>query len=79
MKCSEQKPQGQTYTLKLSASDGALTGTDTLVLTVNKAPVVNAGPDQTITLPGSATLSGSATDDGIPNSAWRIKLYLEQG
>src|SRR5205814_2131939 len=57
---------GGTYTLKLSASDSALTGTDTIVLTVNKAPVVNAGPDQTITLPDSATLSGSATDDGIP-------------
>ena len=37
------------------------------MLTVNKNPVVNAGPDQTITLPGAATLSGSATDDGIPN------------
>jgi hypothetical protein len=33
----------------------------------NQAPVVNAGPDQTITLPGSATLSGTATDDGLPN------------
>src|SRR5437764_9065471 len=32
----------------------------------NQAPVVNAGPDQTVpTL--SATLSGSATDDGLPN------------
>lgn len=56
---------GGTYTLKLSASDSVLTGTDTIVLTVNKAPVVNAGPDQTITLSDSATLSGSATDDGI--------------
>jgi len=34
----------------------------------NQTPVVNAGPDQTITLPDSATLSGSATDDGIPSS-----------
>src|SRR5437868_1424483 len=57
---------GGSYTLKLSASDSARTGTDTIVLTVNNAPVVNAGPDQTITLPDSATLSGSATDDGIP-------------
>jgi uncharacterized repeat protein (TIGR01451 family) len=57
---------GGIYTLKLSASDSALTGTDTIILTVNKAPVVNAGPDQTITLPDSAPLSGSATDDDIP-------------
>jgi hypothetical protein len=28
---------------------------------------VNAGPDQTITLPNGTTLSGSATDDWLPN------------
>jgi FtsP/CotA-like multicopper oxidase with cupredoxin domain len=33
----------------------------------NQAPVVNAGTDQTITLPMSATLAGTATDDGLPN------------
>ena len=33
----------------------------------NVAPVVNAGPDQTITLPGSATLVGTASDDGLPS------------
>jgi hypothetical protein len=32
----------------------------------NQAPLVNAGPDQTITLPASASLSGTATDDGLP-------------
>jgi uncharacterized repeat protein (TIGR01451 family) len=33
----------------------------------NQAPIVNAGPDQTITLPAGASLSGTATDDGLPN------------
>jgi len=33
----------------------------------NTAPVANAGADQTVTLPASATLAGSATDDGLPN------------
>jgi hypothetical protein len=33
----------------------------------NTAPVVNAGADQTITLPASATLNGTITDDGQPN------------
>jgi hypothetical protein len=28
--------------------------------------VVNAGPDQTITLPSNATLDGTVTDDGLP-------------
>jgi hypothetical protein len=32
----------------------------------NTAPVVNAGPDQTVPSP-SATLNGSASDDGLPN------------
>ena len=29
--------------------------------------MVNAGPDQTITLPAAASLSGTVTDDGLPN------------
>ena len=58
---------GGVYTLKLTANDGALSGSDNVIITVNKAPVVNAGPDQTITLPADANLSGSATDDGLPN------------
>jgi len=32
----------------------------------NQAPTVNAGPNQTITLPASATLTGTVTDDGLP-------------
>src|SRR4029450_12235906 len=44
---------------------------DDLTVTVNatsgnQAPVVNAGSDQTVTLPNSANLSGTATDDGLP-------------
>ncbi|HEY2384491.1 MAG TPA: hypothetical protein VGK48_25210, partial [Terriglobia bacterium] len=32
----------------------------------NQPPVVNAGPDQSITLPAQANLSGAAPDDGLP-------------
>ena len=32
----------------------------------NKAPSLATGPDQTITLPNTATLTASATDDGLP-------------
>lgn len=35
--------------------------------TGNQPPVVNAGPDQQITLPAQATMQGSVTDDGLPN------------
>jgi hypothetical protein len=59
------------YTLRLTASDGALSTADDIVVTVNpvvnQPPVVNAGPDQTITLPATASLSGTVTDDGLPN------------
>src|SRR5262249_46558411 len=33
----------------------------------NQAPVVDAGPDQTIDLPNVATLNGTVTDDGLPS------------
>src|SRR5207248_2367576 len=33
---------------------------------VNQPPLVNAGPDQSITLPASASFTGVATDDGLP-------------
>jgi len=35
--------------------------------TGNVAPIVNAGPDQQVTLPAQATMQGSVTDDGLPN------------
>ncbi len=34
---------------------------------VNQPPVVNAGVDATITLPATASLDGTVTDDGLPN------------
>ena len=64
-----------TYVLQLSATDGALTSTSTVTITVNAAPPVNqpptvsAGSNQTITLPASAGLSGAASDDGLPASS----------
>ena len=53
------------YVLRLTASDSELTSSDELTVTVeprNLAPVVNAGADQTVTLPATASLSG--TRDG---------------
>ena len=34
--------------------------------TPNAAPAVDAGPDQSVTLPATATLAGSVNDDGLP-------------
>jgi uncharacterized protein YjiK len=38
---------------------------------VNQPPIVNAGPDQTVTLPNNATLDGTVSDDGLPNPPGR--------
>lgn len=40
----------------------------------NAPPVVNAGSNQTITLPATASLSGTATDDGLPNPPATLTL-----
>jgi PKD repeat protein len=61
-----------TYVLRLTANDSALSASSTVTITVNaapvnQAPVVNAGSNQTITLPAAANLNGTVTDDGLPN------------
>lgn len=56
-----------TYVLRLQGSDGQLSASDTVTVVSNGVPVVNAGADQSITLPATATLSGVVTDDGLPN------------
>src|SRR5262249_35101194 len=57
-----------TYVLRLTAYDGALTSTSDVTIFANGPPVVNAGANQAITWPGLANLSGTATDDGLPNN-----------
>src|SRR5437667_358281 len=40
----------------------------------NKPPAITGGPAQTITLPDSAILSVSATDDGLPKPSSRLEV-----
>jgi fibro-slime domain-containing protein/RHS repeat-associated protein len=69
-----------TYVLRLTANDSMLLGQDDVAVTVvkpNEAPVVSAGADQTVTLPGTAPLNGSVGDDGLPagaalSSTWSV-------
>lgn len=63
--------RGGTYVLRLTANDSALLSSDDVTVTViqlNAAPIVSAGDDQTITLPSTASLNGTVTDDGLPTS-----------
>ncbi|HSV39815.1 MAG TPA: hypothetical protein VLI04_13745, partial [Nocardioidaceae bacterium] len=58
-----------TYTLRLTANDGALSAFDDVIVTVeraNAAPVVNAGVDQAIQLPAGTALDGTLVDPGYP-------------
>jgi RHS repeat-associated protein len=61
------------YTLQLRADDTQLQTTANVTVQVNpanKAPVVSAGPNQTIALPtNTVTLTGTVTDDGLPSGA----------
>jgi hypothetical protein len=58
-----------TYVLRFTANDSALAGSDDLTVTVNAAPAVNAGPDQTVLDSKTANLHGIASDDGLPTPA----------
>ena len=61
-----------TYVLRLTASDSLLTASDELTITVvprNQPPVVDAGAEQTVTLPDAAALAGTVIDDGLPRGA----------
>lgn len=58
-----------TYVLRLTADDTRFTVSDECAVTVlpqNTPPIVNAGPDQTLTFLQAGTLNGTATDDGLP-------------
>lgn len=71
-----------TYAFQFTASDGALSSSASVQVTVNppvnQAPVVGAGTDQTITLPASVTLSGVASDDGLPGPPAALTLTWSQ-
>ena len=54
-----------TLTFTLTVSDGTLSDTDTVDVSIgspNRAPVANAGADQSVTAGATVTLSGSGTD-----------------
>ncbi|MEK7949975.1 CBM96 family carbohydrate-binding protein [Luteolibacter soli] len=71
-------PQAGSYTLRLTATDGALTSSDDVIVTVNpqppanQAPAISAGPDRTATLSGGQAvlaIDASAGDDGQPSGS----------
>lgn len=70
-----------TYTVTCVVNDGQESVSRTVSVVVrnppppaNRAPSANAGLPQTITLPSPAQLSGTATDDGLPNPPGRLSI-----
>ncbi|MBI5479323.1 MAG: hypothetical protein HY906_10730, partial [Deltaproteobacteria bacterium] len=58
-----------TYVLRLTATDGALSASDEMTVTVlpgNLPPVVNPGPSMAGTVATPVTLAGNVSDDGLP-------------
>ncbi|OQP52601.1 hypothetical protein A4H97_25090 [Niastella yeongjuensis] len=67
-------PGNYSFQLLSTDNEGAV-GVDTVAILVNpnknKAPIVDAGPSQTITLPDSARVKGTITDDGsVVSNLW---------
>src|SRR6185369_15778573 len=53
-----------------------ITENDVPLPPINRPPLVDAGPDQTITLPtDTASLNGTATDDGLPANSTLIATW----
>ena len=65
-----------TYVLRLTASDGSLSSSNTVTIVVqapatppeNQAPSVDAGPNRSVVLGSPASLDGTVNDDGLPAS-----------
>src|SRR2546425_6008437 len=51
-----------TFKARDAALDSNVATVSITITAVNDAPVVNAGPDLTVTLPAAASLAGPATD-----------------
>jgi hypothetical protein len=72
------------YVVQLIVNDGFVDSQPaTMTVTANSTnqpPVVNAGPNQTVSLPTNfVTLNGSATDDGLPNGTLLIQWSQVSG
>jgi hypothetical protein len=69
------------YQLVLSANDGELATRDTVEIVAlpppNEVPVVNAGPDLSITLPNDVALDGTVVDDGQPLPPRIVTLWRQ--
>src|SRR5205085_2452419 len=57
------------YTLRLHADDSLAISSDEVLITVDAAPIVNVSGDHIVNFPASASLTATATDDGLPENS----------
>jgi hypothetical protein len=66
------------YELELTVDNGHATAAQRVRVVANAAPVVDAGPDQTVLLSDGLFLDGVAGDDGLPASPGALSLSWSQ-
>lgn len=71
------------YVLKLTATDGELTSSDTTTVTVmttpvNQPPTVDAGDDHSVGLLDTLSLDGTVSDDGLPFTPGAVTTQWSQ-
>ena len=67
----------RTVTVTTGTEVASLPGGFVVSAATNRPPIVSAGANQTITLPSSATLNGTVSDDGLPfgsllSTSWSV-------
>ncbi len=60
---------GHTATVTTGSEVATLGNGFTITALANQAPIVSAGPNQTITLAATAALAGTVSDDGLPSGS----------
>jgi len=68
------------YILRLQANDTVLNTQDDVSITVtsvNQAPIVSAGSDQSVVFGTTVNLNGTVSDDGLPNGSVLSSLWMK--
>lgn len=67
------------YVFELAVDNGFQTARSRILVIANQAPVVEAGTDQSLSQPGTLTLSGSVRDDHLPRGTLSAEWTMISG
>jgi hypothetical protein len=66
------------YTLRLTVDNGFLSSSKEFTVTVNQVPKIQVNADPVVTLPGTATLSGTVVDSGRGDPSSKLTVQWKQ-